>query len=202
MVGRLRRLRACGGEAARRGGGDAGRRLGYHRGRPIRKGQRGGRRLTIPASHATQMLMNRTFRHILPLCLASTVLLSACRDAPEVVVKSAREALERKDSDAFLALVDPQSRAFLRRSRDVVRRSGQTYEVVGAKDFPPSLLPDGELVEDPDDGDYCVVSQGKLCVVEAKSGRKSVRIPLRLVRGQWRVALLEMEPFLQAVLPR
>ncbi|MCO4761074.1 MAG: hypothetical protein KC502_06185 [Myxococcales bacterium] len=141
-------------------------------------------------------------RHLLLVVIAALTLLGGCRDNPEVVFGHARDALASKDSEAFLALVDPPSRAFLTRSQDVVRLSGRTYEVLGAQGFAPDLLPKGDLVEDTQDGDYCIIATGNLCMVEVKKGRDRVRVPMRLIRGKWRIALIEMDPFLSAVLPR
>ena len=139
---------------------------------------------------------------LLALLITAATLFGGCRDNPEIVLQQARDALQNKDDAGFIALVDPPSRRFLTRARDVVRLSGQTYEVLGATGFATSLLPTGTLVEDTQDGDYCMVATGHLCMVEVKKGRSSVRVPMRLVRGKWRIALLEMDPFLNTVLPR
>jgi len=160
------------------------------------------RRLTPARRHDTQKTMFASRPQLLVLALLASVLLSGCRDNPEIVLQEARDALKSRDEAAFLARLDPPSRAFLLQSQDVVRLSGQTYEVLGATGFAPDLLPSGEFVEDTDDGDFCIVATGNLCMVEVKKGRNSVRVPMRLVRGQWRIAMLEMEPFLKAVLPR
>ena len=125
-----------------------------------------------------------------------------CRADPADVVTQARDALETRDPDTFLALVDPPSRAFLLEAQKVSKASSRTLEILGAKGFSKELLPAGDLVEDPEDGDYCVVQSGKLCLVEVRKGRKATRVPLRLVRGQWRIALLEMDSFLKMVSPR
>jgi len=164
---------------------------------------RTSRRASFLVREGAQRRSRGSLRFALGLATVLAALLqTGCRDNPEIVFQQAREALKSKDNAAFLALVDAPSRAFLTRSQDVVRLSGQTYEVLGAKGFAPDLLPAGELVEDTEDGDYCLPAVGKLCVVQVKKGRNVVRVPLRLVRGQWRIAMLEMDSFLNTVLPR
>ncbi len=141
-------------------------------------------------------------RRLLPLLCLAALALTGCRDDPAVVLNAARDALTSKSPDEFLALVDPQSRAFLTRSQHVVKVSAQTFEVLGARGFAPDLLPSGDIVEDPEDGDHCMVLNHHLCLVEVRKGTRVARVPMRLVRGQWRVALLEMDGFLDHVLPR
>ncbi|MBP47372.1 MAG: hypothetical protein CMH53_05495 [Myxococcales bacterium] len=159
-------------------------------------------RLTTVARRDRQWSMTRRFLHMFMVMTATIVLSSGCRADPAEVLDQARDALSSRDTDGFLALLDPASRDFLLESQKVTKASSRTLEILGSKGFSKELLPAGDITEDPEDGDHCVVLSGKLCLVEVRKGRKKTRVPMRLIRGQWRIALLEMNSFLKLVSPR
>ena len=127
--------------------------------------------------------------------VAAGVLLTAggCREEPKIVFESARDALKAKDVDGFLKLVTPKTRDFLRSADDVSKRSGRTFKVLRDAQPTSRLLPSGEISD--------VVEQGRRCIVVVKKGRALQQVPMRLVRGQWRIDLLEMDTFLAAIGP-
>lgn len=123
----------------------------------------------------------------------SLVLLSACRDDPVAVLEQARSALAAKDEAGFAALCEPKAAALVAAVPGVVTQSGKTWKVW--KDGRPSshLLPDGDVVE--------VVEQGHRAVVVTRGKKLGGQVPMRLVGGQWRIELLEMPQFAEAVRP-
>jgi hypothetical protein len=121
-------------------------------------------------------------------------LLAGCRDEPSVVVDAARAALEARDEDAFLALCEPRAADLIRRGELVQKRSGRMFKVLRDGKPTTALLPKGDLGE--------TVESGHRAVVEVKKGDLVQRVPLRLVRGQWKVDLMEMDLFLDAMQPR
>ena len=136
-------------------------------------------------------LVNHRRRHPLPtpwsamIVVAALAVVGGCRDEPNVVIEAARDALKQKDSDTFLQLLTPRSAELLRRADQVNRRSGKNFKVLRSGRPTPALMPKGDLLEP--------VIDGKLCTVMAKKGTARVPVILRLVRGQWRIDLLEMQ---------
>ena len=43
--------------------------------------------------------------------------------------------------------------------------------------------------------------EGKVCTMLYKKGQRKHRVVLRLVRGQWRIDLVEMDAFIEAIGP-
>lgn len=127
------------------------------------------------------------------LSFAFLLLLVGCRDAPDVVLAEARNALTAKDDEAFLRLVEPGAKKLLQAAPQVVTRSGKTFKVLEAGRPTPALLPAGEIVG--------VTENGKRAVVELKRGGGKARVPMVLVSGQWRIDLLEMDTFWNAARP-
>ncbi len=127
------------------------------------------------------------------LALALLVALAGCRDDPKVVFEGARDTLAAKDVAGFLKLLTPPARDFLARADHVSKKSGRVFKVL--RDGKPTkrLLPKGDVVD--------VVENGRKCVVVVKKGSKTSQVPMRLVRGQWRIDLLEMDSFLAAMTP-
>lgn len=119
--------------------------------------------------------------------------LCGCRDDAKVVFETARDTLEAKDVPGFLLLVTPKARAFLQRADDVSKRSGRTFRVLRDGAPTKALLPKGDVTD--------VVEQGRRCVVVVTQGRRKQQVPMRLVRGQWRIDLMEMDSFLAAMQP-
>jgi hypothetical protein len=124
---------------------------------------------------------------------AALILLSACRDEPADVLDQARAALAAKDDGAFLALCEPHAAAILTAAPGVVNQSGRVYKVL--RDGRPTarLLPDGEVVS--------VEENGHRAIVVTRSKKPASRVPMRLVEGQWRIDLLEMPQFADAISP-
>lgn len=119
------------------------------------------------------------------IAAAVLTLLGGCRDEPQVVIENARTALEQNDQDGFLQLVTPRTADFLRQAKRVHRRSGKNFKVLRAGPPTTVILPKGDLMEP--------VIDGQLCTVMAKKGTAREPVILRLVRGQWRIDLLEMQ---------
>lgn len=127
------------------------------------------------------------------IAVAVIVAFGACRDEPNVVIDSAREALKQKDFEGFERLLTPRSADLLRRADEVGKRSGRAFKVLRAGRPTTSILPKGELGEP--------IIDGNLCTVLAKKGNERVPVILRLVRGQWRIDLLEMQTLLTEMTP-
>ncbi len=125
--------------------------------------------------------------------LATVLLLSACRDDPASVFDQARNALAAKDDAAFLQLCEPRAAALLTAAPAVVTQSGRVFKVL--RDGRPTarLLPDGEVVS--------VAENGHRAVVTTRSKKPASRVPMLLVAGQWRIDLLEMPQFAEAIQP-
>lgn len=144
--------------------------------------------------------MQRIQRQLRPARAAAAALLllsalaAGCREEPAAVVESARSALKSGDDEAFLALCEPSAADLLRRGELVQKRSGRVFKVLRDGKPTTTLLPKGDVGE--------VVESGQRAVVELRKGDRKELVPLRLVRGQWRIDLLEMDSFLQAMQPR
>ncbi len=109
---------------------------------------------------------------------------AGCRDEPRVVIESARDALKQKDNDTFFDCLTPRSADFLRKAEYVGKKSARAFKVLRAGRPSSTLLPKGELLEP--------VFDGNVCTVIAKKGTKKEPVIMRLIRGQWRIDLLEM----------
>jgi len=129
----------------------------------------------------------------LPILLAVALLCGACRDDPASVVGAARDALAAQDDEGFLALCAPNAAALLREAALVQKRSGRLLKVLRDGRPTPMLLPKGEIGE--------VVESGHRAVVEVRQGDRKERVPLRLIRGQWKIDLMESEQLLLAMRP-
>lgn len=131
--------------------------------------------------------------------ILSLVLLSACRDDPAQVLEQARNALAAKDDAAFIALCEPRAAALLTAAPLAVAQSGHVFKVLHDGRPTSRLLPDGEVVS--------VEVNGHRALVVTRSGKPAARVPMRLVTGenslggQWRIDLLEMPQFADAVRP-
>lgn len=128
--------------------------------------------------------------------LAATALaaaLAACRADPATVVDAARAALAAKDDAAFRALCEPKAAKLLAEAEAAVARSGRVYRVLQGGHPTARLLPEGEVVS--------VDELGHRAVVVTRSKKPSPRVPLRLIDGQWRIDLLEMPQFAEALRP-
>lgn len=121
------------------------------------------------------------------------ILLTACRESPADVVQHARDALAAKDDAAFAALCEPRAAALLQAGPVAVAQSGRVFKVF--RDGRPTqrLLPDGEIAS--------VDENGHRAIVVVRSKKPGGRVPLRLVDGAWRIDLLEMPQFADAVRP-
>jgi hypothetical protein len=129
----------------------------------------------------------------MPVLLLLTIALAGCRDAPEIVLAEARQALQARDEPAFVSLVEPRAAELLARSNDVVAKSGHTWKVLRDGRPAPTMLPKGEV--------STVVENGKRAVVIVQQGTQQGQVPMRLVQGQWKIDLLEMDTFYQLVRP-
>lgn len=129
----------------------------------------------------------------LPRLLAVALLCSACRDDPATVVSAARDALAAQDDEAFLDLCAPNAAALLREASLVQKRSGRLLKVLRDGKPTPMLMPKGEIGE--------VVEAGQRALVEIRQGDRKERVPLRLIRGKWKIDLMETEQLLLAMRP-
>lgn len=132
-----------------------------------------------------------TIRVLVLLLLAC--LLTGCRDAPELVLAEARQALQARDEPAFVKLIEPRAADLLARSSEVVAKSGHTWKVLRDGRPAPTLLPKGDV--------STVLENGKRAVVIVQQGTQQGLVPMRLVQGQWKIDLLEMDTFYQLVRP-
>jgi len=128
---------------------------------------------------------------LIALALAAST--AGCREEPQVVIEAARDALKQKDNDTFLALLTPRSADFLRNAEQVGKKSGRAFKVLRSGRPTKSLLPKGAL-EEP-------VIDGQLCTVMAKKGSARQPVIMRLVRGKWRIDLLEMSELQSEMAP-
>ncbi|MSP91835.1 MAG: hypothetical protein EXR79_08575 [Myxococcales bacterium] len=124
----------------------------------------------------------------LPLAMSLALFaLVACRDAPEIVYGNARQALQSRDDAAFLDLLEPRSRTLLEAAPGVVSQSGRAFRVLRDGKPSPALLPKGEVKE--------AIERGRRAEVVVVQGNRKVSVPMRLVEGQWRIDLLDMDAF-------
>ncbi len=121
------------------------------------------------------------------------VCLGGCRDEPEAVVDAARTALEDKDIDGFYELLTPRSVALLRRGGEVSKRSAQVFKLLRSRVPNKAMMPTGSP--------EAMSIEGKVCTMLYKKGQRKHRVVLRLVRGQWRIDLVEMDAFIEAIGP-
>ncbi len=125
--------------------------------------------------------------------VAIVLLLSACRADPADVLGAARRALASRDDAAFLALCEPRAAELLTAASNVVAQSGHVFKVLRDGRPTPRLLPDGEVLT--------VEENGHRAIVVTRSRKPGGRVPMRLVEGQWRIDLLEMPQFADAIRP-
>ena len=98
------------------------------------------------------------------------------------MVEAARIALSTQDDDAFLALCEPKTAALLRNGTKVQKESGRVWKLLRDGRPSPALLPKGDIAE--------VIESGPVAMVEVRLANTTSRVPLRLVRGQWRLDLI------------
>lgn len=125
--------------------------------------------------------------------VALAILLPACREDPAQVLVDARNALVAKDDAAFLALCEPRAAELLTAAPKVVAQSGRVFKVLREGRPTARLLPNGEVL--------AVEENGHRAVVVTASKKPGGRVPMRLVDGQWRIDLLEMPQFADAIRP-
>ncbi len=128
------------------------------------------------------------------LVTLATQTLAGCREAPAEVLEAARDALKAQDTESFLELVEPRAAAFLRRAEKVVSASGRGYKVTQSARPTAALLPQGDVAD--------VVVQDQRAILVIKRGSATELIQMRLVRGKWRLDLLEMQGFLDQLRPK
>ncbi len=142
--------------------------------------------------------------------IAALVLLAGCRDSPELVLLNARDALAElnktscgnKDrlSDALADLakyVEPRAAGLITAAPEVEKNSSGQFKVFVTCKPPPSVLPAGEVVKVEETSDTTAVVK-----VKGKSAKSQVDVPMVLVQGRWKIDLLEMESFAQALKTR
>ncbi len=165
--------------------------------------------LTTRLQGAIKRPMARTAPHRRsPTLLAVAVALSlaACRDPPEIVLQSARDALadlgkiacSNQDQlpdaiENFAQYVEPRAAGLLRTAPQVEKKSTGQFTVFVTCKPPPTVLPDGEVVK--------VELGEKRSVVrlKKKKGKGEFEVPMVLVEGHWKLDLLEMPTFGAAI---
>lgn len=150
--------------------------------------------LTRGRNRVTQRPMSERGLAWVLVFIASSAVLAGCRDAPDVVLASARNALQSRDEAGFLGLLEPRAAAFLRTVPSVVSKSGRVFKILRDGKPGANLLPKGDVVD--------VVETGpRAVVVKVRQGKMEAKVPMRLVEGQWRIDLLEMDSFYQQIRP-
>lgn len=142
--------------------------------------------------------------------IAALALLSGCRDSPELVLINARDALaelnktscgnKERLSDALAELakyVEPRAAGLITAAPEVEKTSSGQFKVFVTCKPPPSVLPVGEIIKVEESSDTTAVVK-----VKGKSAKSQVDVPMVLVQGRWRIDLLEMDSFAQAIKTR
>jgi hypothetical protein len=142
--------------------------------------------------------------------IAALLLLAGCRDSPELVLLNARDALAEvnktscgnKDrlNDALAELakfVEPRAAGLINAAPEVEKTSSGQFKVFVTCKPPPSVLPAGEIVKVEETSDTTAVVK-----VKGKSAKSQVDVPMVLVQGRWKIDLLEMDSFAQAIKTR
>lgn len=145
-----------------------------------------------PSSHRNSPHPSRSAT-ICAAWLTLLVLLSGCREEPTEVIEKARDALDNRDDEGFLAMLTPRSAELIREGVQVGKKSTGMFKLLRSGKPTKVLLPPGTLEEPAIDGE--------LCTVLATKGKTKERIILRLVRGRWRIDLLEMASFYEQIKP-
>lgn len=141
------------------------------------------------------------------LVIALATGVTGCRDSPELVLQNARDSLaevnktacgnKERLGDALQDLskyIEPRAAALIRSAPDVEKSSSGQFKVFVTCKPPPSVLPPGEVVkvEQPSEITAFIKLQGK-------AGKPGPEVPMVLIDGRWKIDLLEMESFTQAI---
>lgn len=140
------------------------------------------------------------------LLLTTAALLSGCRDAPSEVLDQARNALAEVNripcnkaeplQEALVALsqhLEPRAAALLLAAPQVERAASGQFKVFASCKPPPSILPMGEVLKSE------VGERVARVTVQAKGHKHGVMVPMVLVDGRWKIALLDMESLERAI---
>jgi hypothetical protein len=151
-----------------------------------------------PAQHRAFSL------HLAALLAAST--LAGCREPPDEVLGHARDALAEVNriscskseqlQDALQDLgrhLEPRAAALVQAAPQVERGSSGQFKVFATCKPPPSILPAGEVLQ------VETQQQTARVVVQAKGKKSGVVVPMVLVDGRWKIALLDMDSMAQAL---
>lgn len=143
---------------------------------------------------------------VIAALIALAGLATACREPPETVLQNARDALAElnkvgcKDhdrlSDALDNLaqyVEPRAARLILAAPEVDRTSTGQFKVFVTCKPPPTVLPPGEVVKVEAEPTVARVW------VKGKGSKANIAIPMQLVQGRWKLALLDMESFAQAI---
>lgn len=143
---------------------------------------------------------------IAPL-IALAALSTGCRDSPELVLLNARDSLaevnktacgnKERLADALQDLskyVEPRAAALIRSAPDVEKTSSGQFKVFVTCKPPPSVLPQGEVAKVEQLSEVTVLLR-----LQGKAGKPGPEVPMVLVDGRWKIDLLEMDSFLQAI---
>ncbi len=141
------------------------------------------------------------------LVIAMAAALAGCRDSPELVLLNARDSLaelnktacgnKERLADALQDLskyVEPRAAALIRSAPDVEKSSSGQFKVFVTCKPPPSVLPPGEVVKVDQPSEITAILK-----LQGKSGKPGAEVPMVLVDGRWKIDLLEMESFTQAI---
>ena len=144
------------------------------------------------------------------LVIALSVAAAGCRDSPELVLQNARDSLAEVNKTAcgnkerladalqgFSKYVEPRAAALIRSAPDVEKTSSGQFKVFVTCKPPPSVLPAGEVQKIEQMSDIAALVR-----LQGKAGKPGADVPMVLVEGRWKIDLLEMESFIQAIKTR
>lgn len=141
------------------------------------------------------------------LVIALAATLAGCRDSPELVLQNARDSLaevnktacgnKERLADALQDLskyVEPRAAALIRSAPDVEKTSSGQFKVFVTCKPPPSVLPQGEVAKIDQPSEVTAVLR-----LQGKAGKPGPEVPMVLIDGRWKIDLLEMDSFTQAI---
>jgi hypothetical protein len=143
---------------------------------------------------------------VIALVIALVLLATGCREPPETVLQNARDALgalgkiscgdkERLQDglDELARYVEPKAAKLLLAAPDVARTSTGQFSVFVTCKPPPTVIPVGEVVKVEAEATVAKVW------VKGKGSKGNLLIPMQLVDGRWKIALLDMDSFAAAI---
>lgn len=138
--------------------------------------------------------------------IALALTASACREPPETVLQNARDALNalgkipcgdkerlQEGLGELARYVEPKAAKLIQAAPEVGRTSTGQFTVFVTCKPPPTVLPAGEVVKVEAEPTVAKVW------VKGKGSKGNLMIPMQLVEGRWKIALLDMDSFTAAI---